>query len=483
MDNQVLTEGSEGWVSFLHRALEVRVSQLLGKEPRIWRDPKLRGNDFLEDGIFTRLFEVSILIAVITPRYLNSEWCLRELHEFLRLAETKSGLLTGEGTRFFKVVKTPVPLNEQPSELLEVLGYEFFSIDSERRRPRELMPGLDKESDRLYWAKLDDLAHDISSVLKTLGGTSVASETGLSVYLADTSFDLSEQRSAVRRELLEHGYQVRPSRPLPLVATECEQFIREELEQADLAVQLVGGSYGFIPDGTTDSVVALQNREAAEQSAARGLPRLVWIAPGVEELDPRQKLFVERLRNDPQAQTGADLLEFPLEDLKAFVVAELERRRRAASREPALPAAPQELPRVYLICDRRDREATRELADCLFEGGYEVILPVFDCDDEAEVRIDHQENLTLCDGVLVYYGGVDELWLRRKLRDLLKVAGYGRTKPLLARGIYLAPPITEAKRSFRTHEAVVMSQNDSFTSESLRPFLAVLDHARRRLPP
>ena len=41
LDNVALVEGHKGWVANLHRALEVRVGQLLGKSPHIWRDPKL----------------------------------------------------------------------------------------------------------------------------------------------------------------------------------------------------------------------------------------------------------------------------------------------------------------------------------------------------------------------------------------------------------------------------------------------------------
>jgi hypothetical protein len=29
----------------LHRALKIRLAQLLGEDPAIWRDPKLQGND------------------------------------------------------------------------------------------------------------------------------------------------------------------------------------------------------------------------------------------------------------------------------------------------------------------------------------------------------------------------------------------------------------------------------------------------------
>jgi hypothetical protein len=49
----------------------VRVGQLLGKKPQI-RDPKLAGNDFLEETLFERLRTVAVLISVVSPRYIRS---------------------------------------------------------------------------------------------------------------------------------------------------------------------------------------------------------------------------------------------------------------------------------------------------------------------------------------------------------------------------------------------------------------------------
>ena len=74
---------------------------------------------------------------------------------------------------------------------------------------------------RLYWTKLDDLAHDIADLLTILEGR--APETAPSacrrregtVYLAETSSDLKDQRDAIQRELLGHGYTVLPDRAAP----------------------------------------------------------------------------------------------------------------------------------------------------------------------------------------------------------------------------------------------------------------------------
>src|SRR5436853_5491235 len=105
LDNVELVEGRKGWVANLHRALEVRVAMLLGKPPHIWRDPKLSGNDLFADTLIDRLKRVAILVSVVSPRYLKSEWTLRELNEFWRIAEEEGGVHVRNKARVFKVLK------------------------------------------------------------------------------------------------------------------------------------------------------------------------------------------------------------------------------------------------------------------------------------------------------------------------------------------------------------------------------------------
>ena len=91
MDNVGLIQGHQGWISNLHHALEVKVGQLLGKQPHIWRDPKLQGNDVFADTLLERLRHVAVLISVLSPCYVNSEWTRRELVEFWKATESKEG--------------------------------------------------------------------------------------------------------------------------------------------------------------------------------------------------------------------------------------------------------------------------------------------------------------------------------------------------------------------------------------------------------
>src|SRR5438045_8626726 len=92
LDNVELVEGKKGWVANFHRALEVRVAQLLGKQPHIWRDPKLAGNDFFAETLIDRLQRVASLITVLSPRYVKSEWTRAEQPEFWEAAASAGHL-------------------------------------------------------------------------------------------------------------------------------------------------------------------------------------------------------------------------------------------------------------------------------------------------------------------------------------------------------------------------------------------------------
>src|SRR2546430_17662985 len=102
IDDTPLMEGEEGWVSKFHQSLEALVKQILGDAPNIWRDPKLQGNDYFSDKLVGALPDTALLVSILSPRYVKSEWCLRELETFLRDAESKGSVRVGDKSRIFK---------------------------------------------------------------------------------------------------------------------------------------------------------------------------------------------------------------------------------------------------------------------------------------------------------------------------------------------------------------------------------------------
>jgi len=484
IDDEALIEGEPGWISEFHRSLEIRLAQLLGYRPNIWRDKALDGNHEFSDEILIQLPEIALLVSIHTPRYVKSDWCVREVNEFHRIAESNIGAMVGTRSRIFKVIKTPVDLSQHPPVVQGLLGYEFFRVDPDTGRPREFSKLYGKDAQLAYWEKLDDLAHDIAALLEEIQKNSganadsgsintgavkptstinsVPSENTKSkrkIFLAETSFDRKENREAVSRLLSDKGFLVLPDKNLPLVIDEYSAEIKAMLADCELSIHIIGSNFGLVPEGTNKSKIQLQNEIAAELSKETHMPRLIWMPPEIKIEDERQTNFVEELKRSDALLSGADLLISALEDLEFAIEDKLSESKKEVVVEEAdyNSDGPKQ---IYLICDQADLDAIAPVENFLFDKGYEVIIPAFE-GDQTELRLDHQENLKSCDAVLIYYGAGNELWLRSKTRDLLKITGYGRKKPLNVKTVCIAPPLNPQKERFRSHEVKVISLADT----------------------
>src|SRR5262245_31660988 len=105
IDNQPLAGQDRGWVTRLHDTLAAQLEMRLGEKVEIWRDNKLAGNDVFAEEIVAQMPQVALLLSVLSPRYLRSDWCMREATEFCRAAARTIGVVVGRKSRIIKVVK------------------------------------------------------------------------------------------------------------------------------------------------------------------------------------------------------------------------------------------------------------------------------------------------------------------------------------------------------------------------------------------
>src|SRR5918996_6033307 len=95
IDNQHFSGVENGWIDYLHERLEMRLAQLLGRPPSIWRDRKLAGNDVFNNAIMTELEKSAVIVSVFSPRYITSSSCCDEVESFCRYAEQQGGITIG----------------------------------------------------------------------------------------------------------------------------------------------------------------------------------------------------------------------------------------------------------------------------------------------------------------------------------------------------------------------------------------------------
>ncbi len=249
--------------------------------------------------------------------------------------------------------------------------------------------------------------------------------------------------------------------------------MREYLQQATLSVHVIGTHYGIIPEmERSRSSVHLQLDLAAARCGNPNFSRLIWMPEGLQSTDERQQALIDALQHSSLA--GSELLQTKLEDLKTIVHAKLAPKPTPTTNGPE----EQGLPSVYLICDKQDYDETRPLEDFLSDQGLAVLPSPLE-GDETQFAQYHKESLQLCDAVMVYYGRVSDTWAQLKRLELLKLAGAGRDRPLLAKAFYLSAPTTNQKERFRCPGALVVKNYQGFDTATLAPFLAHLRQAQR----
>jgi hypothetical protein len=89
-DDDVYAQEPWGWVTRLHQDLEQRVRNYLGSDIRFWRDCEIRNNEDFSNKIFRRLARTATLLSVLSPSFLQREWCRRELDAFTGNAESQA---------------------------------------------------------------------------------------------------------------------------------------------------------------------------------------------------------------------------------------------------------------------------------------------------------------------------------------------------------------------------------------------------------
>jgi len=453
-----------GWISQFKKFLELMLTQVLGEKPNVM----LKGE---YDSITSpTLNNAAVLISILSKDFIQSGRCLDNVESFFKSIEPSAK----NRNRVFKILKSPLGLQEQPPRLRELIGYDMYQIDPDSGEIKDYTDYFSTEAERQYWMKIVDLAYDIYDSLLFLKDDSSKVEVKnifrrKTIYLAETGHDLSVQRNIIKRELQRHGYVVLPNQTLPNNLTDLERLVRKDLEESNLSIHLIGSSYGELAQGSDKSVVDIQNKLAAEKSLKSKenkieYSRLIWISPNLANASERQKGFIENIKRDVEAQEGAEILQTPLEDFKNIMREELVGVSEKKAMEENGGRS------IYLMHDRIDHNDVIPFIDLIEKSGFKVLMPEFE-GELLELRKKHIENLRNFDAAIIYKGKVNEQWVRMKALDLLKAPGFGRKKPIIGKALVAAAGSKMNFDAFKSQNLRVFEGDQQRSIESLKTFL------------
>ena len=277
-DNLSLSEDQLGWVDHLHRALSIRLTQLLGRDSIMFFDKSvMSGSDMLSPKIRSEVADAKILVSIVSPGYLMSDWCNEELSQFAAAVAARGSAGTETTSRILKVIKLPVDVQLEKRakvDLSDILGYKFYRTDP-RGIASEFELDDEPQNRREFIKRVNELAYDVCRILDMLGDekpnrAQVVPTTGKVVYIAETSSDLADEAERLRSELAQFGHAVVPQRTLPHGAGFAD-VAASEIAKADLSVHLVGSTYAVVPERERRSIAELQCDAGGRRSAAQAV--------------------------------------------------------------------------------------------------------------------------------------------------------------------------------------------------------------------
>lgn len=455
--------GKKGFVSALHDQLNYLFKNLGNPRPSIWRDTnKVEAADLFDEKISKAVAGSSILVVVLSPNWMDSAYCRKELDWFRERwrAEGENGVRH----RIVVVCKRHVDPDRRPSLLQGQTGYQFYSRDDPDEEGLEREYFLrGEERDKRYYDEIEKLAGVLwrraRRFKETITGADdehtdppplpPRSDGAGVVFVAKPATDMREAYDRVVSELEGAGYRVVPDRTqdLPLDAS-ATAFIEAALRDACVSVHLLGEKPGFTPDGS-DPIVRLQLLCAARRQDGDDqtpFQRIIWAPKVLEDgvqtdvvrdpFDVLGQFDAFRQRSDKvESSTRSKFVELLLQTL---------------ARQQVKPAPANEAGgngKVYVYHVQEDLEHAVAVARALKARKINWSLPGFDGSPAENAQL-HLQYMRQCDSVILCWAKATDVWIKAQTNGLSDWKQLGRTRGFTRRAVVALPPPGVPKKVF-----------------------------------
>ena len=472
-DDQPMAEGTRGWVtSFADRLQTAARMKDGGSHIHVWMDHRLEPQKVVDAALMSRVAASACFIAILSPRYLESDWCRKELEHFVGRLDG-----TGSGDRIFLAEVLPTERAAWPSSIRSLSAVPLWEQPFDRPDPLTLgWPSPDPAGDRPYWSRLNELAHVLAQQVKTLGEVSNrATPTRRRVWIADPSDHVLDYWSALASALRQEGFEILPaavgSYPLQ-IEREYQRALNADLSRAELLVQLFGSHPGRSPCWIPHSYARIQSEAARVYAADHGVSYLSWRPADIDLdsiVDPDYRALL----------TGAVANGF--EEFRQLVL-----KRMTTAPEPGKTAAaplqildPDHSISICVSADKPDRDLGASVRDLLFELGVDVTLTPEPLQGQspAQWRRDYEAVLAESQGLVILYGQAPPSWVQTQAQAAKKALAQVRSG--LWGALLDLPPADKPDHGMRMRNLMLLNCRRGLATEPLLQFVSALRNAPR----
>lgn len=418
---------NEGWVAYVHSRLRLALSSRLGKRLDFWRDvQEIKKGATWHEEVKSALSQARVLLAVLSPSFLESENCRFELQHFLDCHRGTDPKKLAESV--IKIVKHQIDNGSLPAQVREPEAYRLFLNDPVRGELSYYDPSTGLRTDRQqeFMDELERLANRLAALLRESGDAPVGPPV-VTVYLAipHSESPVRDLYYRIKAELERSKVAVVPDRTRFFSSLDDPDriVVDQAVTNGRLAVHLLDPS----SSGRSLALDTLQI-DATDRRAndANKMRRLIWVrrqSPGAGD-----NALVSSLRRLHAA--GGRLFESDSlveESSERFVELVL---RTLFPEDSARTSAPSENV-WYLLTVREDDADARQVA-----------LPALAL-RSLKARLPMPARLADGDRVAIYWGSKEADWVFGELDKL------GTSRQII---LIKGPPATPQKEAFFSGE-------------------------------
>lgn len=444
-DDERMSERARGWVTQFAERLQtaVRMKQGGGRV-RVWMDQRLEPQKAVDAELAKRVAASACFVAVMSPRYLESDWCRREIDTFVR--RVGGG---GSGDRVFLAEFLPTDRAAWHPAIRSITPVPFWSRSFDEPAPMTLgFPAPDPEGDKPYWNTLNRLAQFLAEQVNALGaGPAAPAAEKPRVWIADPTDDLADHWDSLADAVRQEGGEVLPAAPGTYAyAAHAEPGFRAaldaDLSRSRLLVQLLGPHPGRrLPWPPRQSLGRLQADAARAQAALRRVPYLAW-RPSEVRLDDIADADHRALLTGAVAGGFEEFRRQVLDALLRPPAPPAPPAPTATAATAAEVLAPDEPISVCVTASEHDRALGTSVLDLLQELDVDASLTPEPSERQtpAQWRQECEAMLAASRGALILYGQAPPSWVQTQAQAVRKALAQRAGRGVWGALLDLPPP-------------------------------------------
>lgn len=425
VDDKPLLENQNGWVTTLIGCIKNKLSQRLGRDEdySLWMDFELRRREKLSLQIMDALNSTAIMIIILSPAYLASKWCQQECDFFLQCIRQKN-------SRVFIVEREEIDRQELQSELQDILGFRFWIADRDGKAPKILGEPIPTGSDIEYFNLVSNLTLELKDALLDIrkeyedSGNAVVKGQQPTVFLAEVTDDMEQERNNIKSYLNQYGINVLPCTWYSQVPTLFRQAAENDLSKSVAFIQLLSEFAGKKPPDLPKGYVHLQLELA--QAAKKTI--FQWRSPTLD-INLIPDVHYRALVN------GDNVRAENFEDFKRAVTDFILQKPKKEKQTNNLT------PLVFVNMESVDKHLAEKVCGVMRRRGIDYIRALDKNSglDPSEIRAVLEKNFLESNGIIIIYGKCPISWVHNQIMEYRKLR-IKRDRQLKAYTLFDGPP-------------------------------------------